>query len=361
MRAMLRLFIFECRRIRRNRIILVFLVLFPFAMALLFNSVVAEENFAFAVYNQLESNAADEIDKYLPEGYFADKLISVTSAEEGMDLLNHGNVEFYVHLYEKDGIPCAVIHYYEYNYATGLAVTKLQGHLNTQAYETVVELLAGYGIRLNEAYFSPCTFEAADTIHLPTGQRTLTVQLAALVSMVILFGLAFSVARDNELGIARQTAYTPIGIHTYQLSKALPYLILGVYNVAVITFTGAYGFGFDFVVSPFRLFAACCLLVPATTALGLLICRIKSQMAVALCEFAVMVVPMISVMLQVVKAFPPHFRWLFYLCPITPFCKLYETLAYTGTLDLPSVVILAVEAVVYYLLASLILRRETGK
>lgn len=359
--SLFRLCNFECRRILRNRIILIFLVLFPFLMALIFNSIVATENFSFAVRNELSGDPLEEIQEFMPEGYHANNLVPVDTEEEGLQKLRAGDVIFYVRLYEENEIPRANVYYYEYNYSTGLAVTKIQEFINTRAYEGVIEMLASYGITLNEAYFSPCKFIAADTVHLSTGQRTLTIQLAALVSMVILFGLAFSVARDNELGIARQTAYTPIGIHTYQLSKAIPYLVLGVYNIAVIIYTGYLGYGFYFAVSPFIVFAICCLLVPATTSLGLFICRIKSQMAVALCAFAVMVIPLLSATLQVTESFPEWIRWAFYLCPITPFSKLYETLSYTGVLDIASVILLLAQAVGYYIAASLVLKRETGK
>ena len=84
-------------------------------------------------------------------------------------------------------------------------------------------------------------------------------------------------------------------------------------------------------------------------------------MAVALCEFAVMVAPMIATMLNATDSFPLYLRWIFYLCPITPFFRLYETLAYTGVLDSASVWLLVAQAIFYYIVASLILRAETGK
>ena len=364
-RSLFRLCGFECRRILRNRVVLGFFLLFPFLMAVVFNSVVAHESFSFAVRNELSGDAHDTIESFLPEGYFSGDITEVATEEEGLALLRQGDVIFYVHLFTQDdgrnSIPSANVYYYAYNYSTGLAVTKIQEHINTHAYRSVIDMLGSYGITLNEAYFSPCTFVSADTVHITTGQRTMTVQLAALLSVVILFGLAYSMARDNELGIARQTAYTPIGIHTYQISKTLPYLVLGLFNLAVILCTGVWGFGFAFAVPLWKLFLLCALLIPATASLGVLICRIKSQMAVALCAFSAIVVPLVSSMLQVTSSFPAALRWIFYLCPITPFCKLYETLAFAGVVDLESVILLIAQAVVYYVAATLILKRETGK
>ena len=361
MKALLRLCGYECRRILRNKIILVFLLLFPFLMALIFNSIVAAESFSIALQNDLPTAGNDLISSFLPEEEYAWSRTPVDTEEEGLELLRKGEVTFFIHLYEEDGIPRATVHYYEYNYATGLAVTMISEHVHTEAYRGVIDMLSQYGIRLNEAYFSPCTFEAEDTVQLSPGQRTLPVQLSILVSMVILFGLAFSMARDNEIGVARQAAYTPIGIHTYQLSKGIPYLVLGLFNLAVIFCTGHFLFGFRFAAPLGKLFLLCALLIPATTSLGLLFCRIKSQMAVALCEFAVMVAPMIATMLNATDSFPLYLRWIFYLCPITPFFRLYETLAYTGVLDSASVWLLVAQAIFYYIVASLILRAETGK
>lgn len=345
----------------RNRIILAFLLLFPFVMALIFNSIISAETFSIAIQNDLPDDHQQALESFLPQEGFQWRQTAVQSSEEGLDLLRRGNVTFFVHLYSENDIPRATVHYYEYNYSTGLAITFLQEHIHTQAYHGIIDMLAQYGIRINEAYFSPCVFVPEDIIALTPGQRTLPVQLAALVSMVILFGLAFSMARDNELGISRQAAYTPIGIHTYQLSKAIPYVLLGLFNLAVILCTGSFLFGFRFAVPLFRLFAFCSLLVPASISMGLLFCRIKSQMAVALCEFATIVAPMVSMMLNATDAFPLALRWLFYLCPITPFCRLYETLAYTGVIDVGSVLLLIAHAVVYYLASAVILRIETGK
>ncbi len=360
-RSLLALSLFECRRICRNRVVLVFLLLFATLMAFAFNSVTSDVHFSFAVENKLDRSAESVLEEMFPNHLRLENVVYVSNAEEGLALLEEGRVNFYLCLYEEEGQVRGEVHYYEYSYSDKNAISGMKTVINRHAFDTVIERLSEYGITLKTSHFEPITFIPRDQAQVLGAQPTLAMQLAIFIPAVILFGLAFSVSRDNESGVSRQLAYTPIGVQTYLISKALPHFVWGLCQVGAVLLIGHLGYGFSFSVPFGYVFLTAALIVPPMTAIGLLICRLKSQIAVVLCSFGILIFPVISSMLQLTSVYPLPLLALLYLSPVTPFYTLFESLAYRGTPDLLCLVLMLLQTVVYYALSVVVLKKETGK
>jgi ABC-type multidrug transport system permease subunit len=309
--------------------------------------------------NETEPDAA--VLQLLSENVSEENIIKVGSDEEGFDLLKCGKVSFFISIDASTNPPKAVF-YYDSSSMTGAAVKKrFENIQNEYAYETLAEFLKSKGIILNDNYFHLIEFKSYDGNNISSNQIMFVNETGAFLSIILLFGMIFSIARDNETGVYRQAAYTPIGINKYLLSKALPYLALGIIQSAVMILLGAYYFDISYKANAFIIFLFMFMFVYCTVFLGLLISQSRYQIITAFVSMVIILLPVFALFVNGIDGYSPFIELILYCFPLTSYLSLIKYIIFNGVINVVSIVILLLQSAVFYFSAAAVLKKRVSK
>ncbi len=188
------------------------------------------------------------------------------------------------------------------DYATDLAQRTSAGLSLRQAIITV-EQRPWYNPDLNDHWF-----------FVPGVIGTLTLTL--IVNLT-----AFAIVREREVGTLEQIMVTPIRPIEFILGKTLPFFLIGLGEVALVTIFGILWFRVPFTGNPLVLLAGTSLFLLSTLALGLLIstiCRTQQQ-AFATNFFVVNPLFTLSGFMFPIAAMPVALQWFSYVNPLRYF------------------------------------------
>ncbi|RZF24535.1 ABC transporter permease [Paraburkholderia sp. UYCP14C] len=143
-----------------------------------------------------------------------------------------------------------------------------------------------------------------------------TLTLMQVVSLT-----AFAVVREREIGTLEQIMVSPIRPFEFILGKTVPFFLIGVGNVAIVTTIGVAWFRVPFVGSVLVMLAGVTLFLLATLGMGLLLSTFSrtQQQAFALNFFLVFPLFILSGFAFPIPAMPAVLRWLTYLNPLRYF------------------------------------------
>ena len=184
---------------------------------------------------------------------------------------------------------------------------------------------------------------------------------SSFVAVIIMFGLAYTMARDNETNVIKQISYTPISTHKYLLSKAVPFVILGFVQAALLLAVGAWVYGVSYQASLLTIGVMYALFVLATTSLGLVFSCFNNQTTSTFATMISILLPILAVFLAFVNSYPPLAQWIIYLFPLSAFVQSFTQLTFNGVLLPLFAIVLCVEIVGYYCLAYFLAKKKAQK
>ncbi len=132
---------------------------------------------------------------------------------------------------------------------------------------------------------------------------------------------SFAVVREREVGTLEQIMVSPIRPVEFILGKTLPFFLIGLADVALVTLLGVLWFHIPFVGDPFVMLYGASLFLLATLGLGLLLSTFSrtQQQAFALNFFLINPIFILSGFAFPIAAMPRFLQWLTFLNPLRYF------------------------------------------
>jgi len=350
---------YELKRVARNKMVLSMLLGFSILLMLIVSFVdVGAKNLPVGIYTGgMEIEQIGVLD-VIDEEFDKDKLIKVKSEKEGIEKVNKGELCFFIKI-NTDTSPITATLYYDGSSIVGRTIKDAVSETKSQyAYDVTNEFLKKIGIQLNEAYFDVLDFKKAGSSNVTFKQMPFGMEVACCVSIVVMFGLAYSISRDNETQVARNLSYIPMGTHKYLIVKILPYILLSVVELYILFVIGALAFDINYQIDILVLVLMSIFFIVATSMLGLLFSLQKSQLSTVFLDMVAVLLPLFVMTMAYVQGFPLGLQIFMYAFPMTAFVGFVNTMMYSGVIVWWKLAIFAIQSVVYYLLSWLILRRR---
>lgn len=182
-----------------------------------------------------------------------------------------------------------------------------------------------------------------------------------LVQVVML--TAFAVVREREVGTLEQIMVSPIRPIEFILGKTVPFFLIGLGDVALVTVVGVWWFGVPFVGSPLVMLLGASLFLLAALGLGLLLSTLShtQQQAFALMFFLVNPLFILSGFAFPIAAMPEVLQWFTLVNPLRYFLVVIRAvfLKGVGVADLwPSLLAMAALAAATLALSVLRFRKS---
>jgi ABC-2 type transport system permease protein len=129
---------------------------------------------------------------------------------------------------------------------------------------------------------------------------------------------AFAIVREREVGTLEQIMVTPIRPIEFILGKTLPFFLVGLAEVTLVTVFGSLWFQVPFTGNPLVLLVGTSLFLLSTLALGLLISTVctTQQQAFATNFFVVNPLFILSGFSFPIAAMPAALQWFSYVNPL---------------------------------------------
>lgn len=145
--------------------------------------------------------------------------------------------------------------------------------------------------------------------------------IGTLTLVMIVNLTAFAIVREREVGTLEQIMVTPIRPAEFILGKTVPFFLVGLGQVSLVTAVGVYWFQVPLVGNPLMLLLGTALFLLSTLALGLLISTVCStqQQAFATNFFVLNPVFILSGFAFPISSMPEVLQWFTYLNPLRYF------------------------------------------
>jgi ABC-2 type transport system permease protein len=145
--------------------------------------------------------------------------------------------------------------------------------------------------------------------------------IAMVVQLVSIMLTALSVVREKELGTMEQLLVTPIRPLEFILGKTIPFVLISLVDVVLVTMLAIFWFGVPFRGSPPVLLLGTLLFLISTVGVGLLISTLCStqQQAMMVSSFFFMPFIMLSGLVFPIPNMPLAVQYLTYLNPLRYF------------------------------------------
>jgi len=357
--AFFKLMGFEGKRIFRNRAVSFLLLTFAAILLLLLTFMQSRDVvYSIAVFPNGEEVENSVIITEIKTVFRSDNII-VESEEEGLDMIRYGKATFLLTFHRgESGTVSAVLYYDESNrFARGLAYD-VRAVEQSRSYSKILEIISSGGIyEIDEAVLVPVTISPITKI-FEYEQLSFVMEIAVCVALVLMLGLAYSLARDRETDLSKNLSYLPIGKHTYLFAKLIPYFILGMVEMPVVLLLGMFAMHIEFQLNFFLVWLLSSFFVMATLSLGLLLSLMKSQISAVLCDMIAILFPIFVCIFTVVDALPLVSQIFCYAFPIIPFMQLANGMIFNGVIIWWDIAILITESILFYSATYLIFRRN---
>lgn len=179
--------------------------------------------------------------------------------------------------------------------------------------------------------------------------------LVILVTLISTLISAMNIAREKEIGTLEQLNVTPITKGAFIAAKLIPFWVIGEAELAIGLAIARWGFHVPITGSLALVFGAAAIYLFVTVSLGLWISTLveTQQQAMFITFFIMMVFILMSGLLTPVRSMPAAARWLAQLNPLTHFTTIMRAvlLKGAGLADIrePILVLLAFAVIVFTL------------
>jgi len=156
--------------------------------------------------------------------------------------------------------------------------------------------------------------------------------IAIIVTLITLMLTSMAVVREKEIGTIEQIMVTPITPLEFILGKTLPFALIGIGEVVLVTVVGVYWFEIPIRGSLLLLFFCTVLYLMTTLGVGLLISTISRtlQQAMMTTFFFFMPAILLSGLLFPIANMPEVVQWLTYLNPMRYFLAIIRGIFLKG-------------------------------
>ncbi len=156
--------------------------------------------------------------------------------------------------------------------------------------------------------------------------------IGTLILVQIVGLTAFAVVREREVGTLEQILVSPISSFEFILGKTVPFFLIGLADVALISIVGILWFGVPFVGNPFLMLLGSSLFLLSVLGLGLLLSTFSQtqQQAFALNFFLLNPFFILSGFAFPIAAMPRILQWFTYLNPLRYFLVVIRALFLKG-------------------------------
>lgn len=145
--------------------------------------------------------------------------------------------------------------------------------------------------------------------------------IAFLIMILILLFTSISIVREREIGTMEQLIVTPVRPSEFIMGKTIPYIVISLGQMAIVTIFGIFWFDIPFAGSAVLLFFAACIFLLSTLGIGLFISTIShtQQQAMMTTFFFILPFFMLSGFVFPVENMPEIIQILTYLNPLMYF------------------------------------------
>lgn len=157
--------------------------------------------------------------------------------------------------------------------------------------------------------------------------------VGALIMLVCLLLTALAVVREREIGTLEQLRVSPLASIELIAGKTIPFAVIGLVDLAVVTGVALLWFGVPFRGSLLLLFAASVLYLLSGLGVGLLISTIsKTQQEAFMASFLVfMPAILLSGFMFPVSSMPGVFQWFTLINPVRHYIEIVRAVFLKGT------------------------------
>lgn len=157
--------------------------------------------------------------------------------------------------------------------------------------------------------------------------------LGTLVTILILVLTAMNVVREREIGTIEQLNVTPIKKYQLILGKLLPFLLIGLFDLAIGLIAGKLIFNIPIIGSLWLIFAFCIVNLLAVLAIGMLISTMADtqQQAMFIAWFFMMIFILMGGLFTPIESMPQWAQYLTYPNPIAHFVEVMRQVMLKGS------------------------------
>jgi ABC-2 type transport system permease protein len=320
---------------------------------------------ATGIYDLDNSVASRELlSRFIHSGYF-DVEVIVTQESQIQPLIDHGRVQALIRMnqgFEKDlkagktGLVQMIVDGTDSNSAaiilnySGVIVTRYSQDILIQRF------LRMYG---STQPLNPVELESRAWFNENLESRNFYVPgvIALLVMLITLLLTSMAVVREKEIGTIEQIMVTPITPKEFILGKTLPFALISLIDVVLITLVGVYWFEVPIRGSLGLLLLATSLYLMTTLGMGLFISTISrtQQQAMMSAFFFQFPATLLSGFVFPIANMPEVVQWLTYLNPLRYFLVIIRGIFLKGVglpILWPHMAVLAVMGLLTLWLAS---------
>ena len=349
----------EFVRLFRNKAVITLLLLFASIVTIFLSFSIKVDNVLksldIAIYTDNKDLSEISAMEILEDRLNSENLIFVNSKEEGVDLVKSNRAAFFLEINAETTPETIIFHYDGFSNAAIMIKNALDIEKNEYSYRTITEFLDKYGITINRSYFESLSFDSINDSVGFERSALFVFGLSAGVSVVLMFGLAYSVSRDSETNAHKIMSFMPISSTKFMWSKILTYLCLGFLEVVVLLFLGGLFFSIDYQININLIILLSLFFVISTIMLGMIFSLFKGQVFTTLCSVGVVLIPLIMLSNNVIKGIVLPVRLFLYLMPMTPYIQLFHGMAYNGVISWSSLLLLVLQSICYYIFSYLML------
>jgi ABC-2 type transport system permease protein len=321
---------------------------------------------ATGVYDLDNSVTSRELlTRFIHSGYFDVEAV-VTQEQQIQPLIDHGRVQMLIRLnkgFEKNlkagktGLVQLIIDGTDSN--TAAIILNYSGTIISQYSQDILiqRFLRLYG---STQSLSPVELESRAWFNENLESRNFYVPgvIALLVMVITLLLTSMAVVREKEIGTMEQIMVTPITPKEFILGKTLPFALISLIDVVLITLVGVYWFEVPIRGSLGLLLLATCLYLMTTLGIGLFISTISQtqQQAMMSAFFFQFPATLLSGFVFPIANMPEVIQWLTYLNPLRYFLVIIRGIFLKGVgiqILWPHMTVLAVMGLLTLWLASL--------
>ena len=355
---------YETKRVARNKIVFTMLLVFSVVLLLILSFIqVNTSSYPIAIFTDGLNIEEVGVVQLIEDNLETSKITFVDSKKEGINMVKSNDACFFICLVageEKD--ETTAIFYYDQSNPVGRAVaSSLTEAKNQYAYDTITEFLFNRGITLNETYFELVSFEPVSKNEINIRQMPFAIEVTCCAAIILMLGLAYSLARDNETQVSKNIAYIPVGVNRYLLSKVVPYFVLGILQITAMYLLGTLFFGIDFQINILLVILLSSFFILAVIMLGLLISLLKSQISTIFLDMLIVILPIFVSIVVYIQACPIYIQILLYCFPVTPFISFLNCMMFNGIILWWNIPIFIAQIIIYYLIAMLIMKKRVSE
>lgn len=350
---------FEIKKLVKSPLVFGFLVLAPFVMSFAYCAITKTTNSDASLGKDVVF-VCDDIDNppdvsELVNGIWGEntQIEWHSNLEEMVIELKLSNINLIIYCNSKDNNSLNVI----YDEGNNLSIAYkdnivLAGY--KYSYHTIKDVLSEFGVYIEDIALK------LDSVGEYNGLKYIEpIAFAMIISFLLIVGISYTMARDNETGVIKQLGYTPISINKYLMVRWVFFVLLGTIQSAVVILTFS-AFGVSQLHYIAGLMGLSLLFNVAFSSLGLLLSTAKNQISAISMAIMFIILPVITQFVGM-NTFNTLIKVILYISPVTPFLLAFTPYLKFGLLNPTNIIILIIHTAVYCALAIFILNKKAGR